>query len=71
MFRLDQVIEWDKFNRQKLIPKWEVIKFLNVTWNEFDEITSDYRFPAPALYGSNSVFWNLGDILNYRAKWRP
>ncbi len=70
MFRLDQILKWDKENRSKLITKWEAVKLLNVSWNEFDNLINDDRFPKPAFYSSRSVFWTLGDILNYRAKWR-
>ncbi len=70
MFPRDKVLEWDKTNRVRLIDKFEAIKLLHVTWNEFADLISDDRFPEPAFYDARSPLWILGDILNYRAKWR-
>ena len=70
MFPRDKVLDWDKANRVRLIDKFEAIKLLHVTWNEFADLISDDRFPEPAFYDARSPLWNLGDLLNYRAKWR-
>ena len=74
MFNSDDVFEWDEINRQKLLPGKDVAALLNISINELIALNdSCYEFPFPVV-GDDNPFnskWNLGEILDWRAKyWR-